>query len=114
MRKKKSQSKQLEDQLKNLESQKEHMMDLKNQLEEMPVKIAEREDELQIDQAQETQMEETIQNYEKGKTDAKIRQLYMKELVYPLMEGFKYIDSIGSRTTVVGDVFESESYIKIE
>jgi len=64
-------------------------------------------------EAQRDELQELIDTYEDKGISKEKRELVLKKLVYPLIDGLRSIEVLGGRATVKGDVFESNLLLKI-
>ena len=58
-------------------------------------------------------LRDIVQEYEKSAPDPEMRQFYLDEVIYPILEGLKSIKAYGLRATIRDDVFNSSVFFKV-
>ena len=70
--------------------------------------------ELADEREREQELASILQANEEEAPDPAIRQLYLDEVVYPILEGLKLIKSYGLRVRSEEDVLKSSVFLKVE
>lgn len=103
----------VEDEVWNLETkgvdasiQKAEMVDLQKQLDS-------KKEEIVMENERKEGLANVVGDLDNGSSDSDLRQFYLDEVVYPILDGLKSIQSFGLRSTVNGDAFEASLLLKI-
>ena len=103
----------LEDEIWNMESKGEDVSsqqlkyeDLKNQMDQKKEEIVELNERRK-------ELAKITQEPTQKISEAEIRRVYLTEVVYPILDGFKLMESYGFRSTVSGDSIESTMFLKM-
>ena len=59
------------------------------------------------------ELEQTVAGYKDNLPDAEKRQLFMEEMIFPILESLRSIKSIGSKVIISDKVMESSVYMQL-
>lgn len=103
----------LEDEVWNLESKGEDMEALQTQINDLKSQIEAKELELSGDRERQQELENILQESARDAPDPALNQLYLDEVIYPVLESLKSIKSYGLRVTSDKDSLESSVFLKV-
>jgi hypothetical protein len=102
----------LEDEVWNLESKGEALDALQTQISDLKNQIEAKELELSGDHERQQELENILQENEKDAPDPALNQIYLDEVIYPVLESLKSIQSYGLRMTSDKESLESSIFLK--
>ncbi|MCK5180548.1 MAG: hypothetical protein KAR32_13545, partial [Candidatus Omnitrophica bacterium] len=103
----------LEDEVWNLETKGGDITALQTQMSDLKNQIAAKELELSGDRERRLELENILQKNEGDGPDPALRQLYLDEVIYPVLESLKSIESYGLRATSGRGVLEASIFLKV-
>lgn len=103
----------LEDDIWNLNSKGEDVSVKEAQLSELKNQVEAKQLEIAGEQERSEELEKIIQENEENAPDSALRQIYLDEVAYPILDSLKSIDSFGLRVTSGKNTLEASAFLKI-
>ena len=102
-----------EDDVWNLESKGMDASVKQTALNELQNQLDAKKNEIVIENERKEELVSIAEEIDDGSLDPALRQFYLDEIVYPVLDSLKSIKSFGLRSTVYNDAFESSVFLKI-
>lgn len=103
----------LEDKIWNMETKGADAGAQKAELDGLKKQLDVKKAEITAEHERREELENILHDYEESAPDPALRQVYLDEVVYPVLEGLKSIRSYGLRATVDDGGFASSVFLKI-
>ncbi len=103
----------LEDKIWDLEDKREDITAQQAQLSDLRAQVGAIEMEISDGYERKEELEAILQKGTKNIPDTALRQSYMNEIINPILESLKSIESYGLRVTSDKDVYESSIFLKV-
>ncbi len=102
----------IEDEISESESKNLDFKEKKQALIKLKKNIHLKQQEILGAYASEQEQKEIIQGYRINMRDAELRQVYLNEIIYPVLNGFESIKAFGAKSTVEEGVMESRLLLR--
>jgi len=103
----------VEDQIWNMESKGLDIGVQQNELHSLKSQLDAKKEEIVSENERKAGLASIIQEYEESSPEPELRQLYLDEIIYPVLESLKSIKSYGLRSTINDNVFESSIFLNV-
>ena len=102
----------LEDEVWNIETKGGDISIQQTQIEDLRVQMKDKKLEIAGEYERKDDLEGILQENEENAPDPALRQFYLDEIVYPILDSLKSIDSYGLRVTSEKDILKSRDAIR--
>jgi len=102
----------LEDEIWEGESQGQDVTDKKKEMEQFKDQRVKREMELEAEYERKEEQEAIVSSYGDRIQGVEKRQLYLEEIINPILDGLETIQAFGAKTTTETGVLESQLFLK--
>jgi len=102
------------DQLKSLQQQGLDVAEILTKIDHFEKQIEAKKESIQKVKDNQTDIEDTIQSFKEEKANPELLELYVHQVVFPIVDGLSSYKAIGSKTIFTDEAIESTMYIKKE
>lgn len=102
------------DQLRGLQSQGLDVGEVLAKIDRLEKQIEAKKESIQKTKDNQTDIEETIQSFKEEKANPELMELYVRHVVFPIVDGLSSYKAVGSKAVFTEDAIESTVYIKKE
>lgn len=104
----------MNDQLKNLQSQGMDVAETLTKIDLFEKQIETKKESIQKLKDSQTDIEDAIESFKEEKANPQMLELYVHQVVFPILDGLSSYKAIGSKSIFTDDGIESTMYIKKE
>ena len=102
------------DQLKSLQSQGLDVAEILTKIDHFEKQIEAKKESIQKVKDNQTDIEDAIQSFKEEKVNPQLLELYVNQVVFPIVDGLSSYKAIGSKAVFTDEAIESTMYIKKE
>lgn len=102
-----------EDDIWNMETKGMDVSAKQAEMEELQRQLDAKKEEIVIENERKEELAGIVQELDGSFPDSELRQFYLEEIVYPVLDSLKTIRSFGLRSTLEDDAIESSLFLKI-
>jgi len=103
----------IEDEIWNMESKGLDVSAKQVELNDLQTQLDAKKKEIIIETEKKEELAAIIQDPDSSTPDTALRQFYLDQVIYPVLESLKSIKSFGLRSTVNDGAFESSAFLKV-
>ncbi len=103
----------LEDEVWNLETKGEDFVGVQTQINDLKGQIRSKELELSGEYERQQELENILQKGDQNTPDLALRQLYLDEAIYPILDSLRSIKSYGMRVTFEKNALEASAFFDV-